>query len=130
MTSIDAKNLIDLPELNPLDDPNATSGGGTPFFCGEVVEVTVDYLVVKPEATLNDVRYDHLVPYTEELLKYGETYIVPLATQSQGAIAVDAFSVGDAVCVRFNDSLVGYMQEYVSSPVVRRVIACEPLQSE
>ena len=130
VTITDVANLIELPELNPPDDPYATSGGGTPFFCGEVVEVTVDYLVVKPDATMVDVRYSDLVSYAEELLKHGETYIVPLATQSQGAIAVDTFSVGDAVCVRFRASIVGHMQEFSPAPVVRHVYYCEPLQTE
>ena len=120
---------IDFPDLNVPVSPEEATGGDYPHFCGEVVEATVDYLVVKPDATLNDVRYDHLVPYTEEMLKHADSYVVPLATKGQGVIAANEFSVGDLVCVHFGGSAIR-CAEYGASPVASFVIYCSLLQSE
>ena len=121
---------IDIPDLNEPASPEEVNGGDNPHFCGEVVEATVDYLVVKPDVTLVDARYDHLVPYTEELLKHAQSYIVPLATGGNGAYAADEFAVGDKVCVRFNDLQVYCVTMYEPSPVLRIVYSCSLLQSE
>jgi hypothetical protein len=121
---------IELPDLNQPASPEEWSGGDNPHFCGEVVEVTVDYLVVKPDVTLIDTRYDHMVPYTEELLKHAQRYIVPLATGGNGAYAADEFAVGDQVCVRFNHLQVYRVAAYDPSLVLRIVFSCSLLQSE
>lgn len=111
-------------EVYGEDPRNHPVPGATPHFKGEIKKIGADYLVVAPIA--KEDKEEPSCDYSDELLKYGQSCIVPLWGYEMNeyyAISADKFTVGDRVGVQFDDQYVCINTEYGEIPVLRAIFS-------